>query len=177
MIRTRITATIVVACAIVFQACDEGLGPLNEAAGFKGVISYKNWPPPDSMLELRLVAFTEYPADSSGILTALLSGRAVVYPPVTEGVERSGITLGKFRDSVHYDFSMKGTTLQLGTYNYVVLAWRYGPNFLADWRPAGVYTTTPNSFDPAPVRVLLHKVTPDIDIDVDFRNLPPKPWK
>ena len=177
MIRIRIVATVVAVCITLLSGCHEGLAPLNEISGFKGVIYYKNWPPPDSTLELRLVAFNDSPADRSVILEALLSGRAVVYPQVTEGVERAGITLGKFRDTVHYDFLTKGTTLQIGTYNYVVLAWRYGPNFLADWRPAGVYSTNPNSFQPSPVKVYLYKTTPNIDIYVDFKNLPPKQWK
>lgn len=177
MMRKRVVTTLVVVWVIALSGCDKGLAPLNEISGFKGVIYYKNWPPADSTLELRVVAFKDYPADSSGILEALLSGRAVVYPQVTEGVDRANMTLGRFKDTVHYDFLSAGTTLRIGTYNYVVLAWRFGPNYLADWRPAGVYSGTPNSFQPAPVKVYEYKTTPDIDMYVDFDNLPPKPWK
>jgi hypothetical protein len=153
------------------SACDEGLGPLNEPSGFSGVIRFTNWPPADSVRELRLVAFTEYPNDSSGILVALLEGRAVVYPPVGTSGFRT------FVDTIQYEFTTQGTNLQVRTYNYVALAQRYGPSSFTDWQPAGVYTTQPNSFDPAPVRILLHRITPNIDIEVDFRNLPPKPWQ
>jgi len=156
---------------LLCSGCDTGLSPLNEPAGFSGVIRFKNWPPPDSVLELRVVAFKTYPDDSSSILTALLLGNAVVYPPV-------GATGFPFyRDSLEYEFTTKGTTLQAETYNYVALAWRYGINFFADWRPACVYTTSPGTFDPAPVRVLLHKITRNVDIEVDYQNLPPKPWQ
>ena len=164
---------------VFISGCDKGLEPLKEPSGFSGVIHYKNWPPPDSLLELRIAAFTEYPTDSSGILTALFSGRAVVYPQVTTGVQGALKILGgdRLADTVHYDFTTEGTTLQVTTYNYVVVAWRYGPNFFADWRPAGVYAVNPDSFVPAPVKILLHRITPDIDIYVDYHNLPPKPWR
>ena len=156
---------------LLCSGCDTGMSPLNEPAGFRGVIRFKNWPPPDSVLELRLVAFKAFPTDSSSILSALLLGYAVVYPPVgTQGFPF-------FQDSIAYSFTTKGTTLQVDNYAYVALAWRYGTNFFADWRPAGVYTTRPGTFDPALVRVLLHKIARNIDIDVDFRNLPPKPWQ
>jgi len=58
-----------------------------------------------------------------------------------------------FADSIRYSFSSAGTTLDVGVYNYVALAWR-PTAFLFDWRPAGVYSTGPGQFDPAPVRVL-----------------------
>ena len=172
-------AALVAIFFVFISGCDKGLEPLNEPSGFSGVIHYKNWPPPDSLLELRIAAFTEYPTDSSGILTALLSGKAVVYPQVTSGVQTALKVLGGDRqaDTVHYAFTTEGTTLQVATYNYVVVAWRYGPNFFADWRPAGVYAVNPDSFVPAPVRILLHRITPDVDIYVDYHNLPPKPWR
>lgn len=151
--------------------CDTGLAPLNEPAGFRGTIRFKNWPPADSVQELRLIAFSQFPSDSASILTTLLSGRAVVYPPVgTTG-------FSKFVDTIQYAFTTQGTTLQVANYAYVVVAQRYGRNFFNDWRPAGVFTLKPGSFEPAPVRVLLHRVTPGIDIDVDFHNPPPRPWR
>ena len=81
-----------------------------------------------------------------------------------------------FADSIRYSFTSEGTTLDVGVYNYVAFAWRPTAN-LFDWRPAGVYSTGPGQFDPAPVRVLLHKNVTGINIDVDFSNPPPKPWR
>jgi hypothetical protein len=73
-------------------------------------------------------------------------------------------------------FTNQGTTLQVKEYHYVVIAVQYGPSILRDWWPVGVYTAEPGTFNPSPVRVLLHRITPGIDIDVDFHNRPPKPW-
>lgn len=153
--------------------CDTGLAPINEPSGFSGVIRFKNWPPADSVRDLRIVAFETYPRDSAGILLTLLSGRAAVYPA---DLSSKG-SLPKFVDSTPYEFNTKnGINLKVQQYNYIVVAQLYGSNSFTDWRPAGVYTTEPNTFNPSPVRVLLHKITPNIDIEVDFHNPPPKPW-
>ena len=100
----------------------------------------------------------------------LASGQAVVFPPF-------GVTgFPKGQDTLHYEWLTKGGNLQLRSYEYVVMAWRYGPNLFADWRPVGVYALNPGSFDPAPVRVLLHRIT-DVSFECDFLNPPPRPWK
>jgi hypothetical protein len=166
--RTTLLVTLFI---LIVPGCDTGLSPLNEPAGFSGVVRFKNWPPADSVRELRVVAFKSYPSDSTGIVNALLAGDAVVYPAI------GSTGLPFYVDSVSYSFTTKGTTLQVETYDYVALAWRYGVNSFVDWRPAGVYTTTPGSFDPAPVHVLLHKIATNIDINVDFSNPPPTPWQ
>jgi hypothetical protein len=151
--------------------CDTGLEPLNGPSGFSGVIRYVNWPPADSLRSLRLVAFETYPSDSAGILSALLSGLATVYPTI------GGPDLPSYVAETPYDFTTNGTTLQVKEYAYVAVAVQYGPNILSDWRPVGVYTTQAGTFNPSPVRVLLHRIVPGIDINVDFHNLPPKPWR
>jgi hypothetical protein len=171
MKHTLVSVTVVSTYAFLLCGCDKGLAPLNEPSGFSGVIRFQNWPPQDSVLDLRVVAFKQYPTDSSGILVELLAGRAVVYPAVT------GPGFPRFVDSVQYEFTTDGSPLQITKYDYVVVAWRYGPNFFSDWRPAGVYTTQPNTFIHAPVRVLLHKILQDINIQCDFRNPPPRPWR
>jgi hypothetical protein len=151
--------------------CDTGLGPLNEPAGFSGVIRYTNWPSADSLRSIRLVAFETFPSDSAGILIALLTGKATVYPTVGQP------NLPSYVDETPYQFTTEGTTLQVKEYMYVAVAVQYGPNILNDWWPVGVYTTEIGTFDPAPVRVLLHRITPGIDVNVDFHNRPPKPWR
>lgn len=152
-------------------ACNTGLTPVNEPSGFKGVIRFVNWPPADSVREIRLVAFEQYPTDSANILATLIAGRAAVYPPL----ERR---MPLFVDSIEYEFTTgNGLNLQVRNYEYIILAQQYGPNVLTDWRPAGVYTTRPNSFEPAPLRILLHRVAYPIDINVDFNNPPPRPWR
>lgn len=169
---------LLIGALLLVSGCDKGLAPITEDTGFSGVITFKNWPPPDSVQELRLVAFEEYPSDSSGIISALLGGKAAIYPHVTTGVALSLQILGnKSADTVHYTFTKEGTILQERTYRYVVVGWRYGPNYFADWAPAGVYTEGPGPFDPAPVVVRDRRMRKDVNITADFHNMPPKPWK
>ncbi len=164
-----------VSCALFFisaiPGCDSGLGPLNEPSGFSGIIRYTNWPSADSLRSIRLVAFEDFPSDSAGILTTLLSGKAAVFPNVGQP------NLPSYVSETPYEFTTEGTTLQVTEYAYVAVAVQYGPNILTDWWPVGVYTTEPGSFNPSPVRVLLHRIVPGIDINVDFHNRPPKPWR
>jgi hypothetical protein len=151
--------------------CNTGLAPLNEPSGFRGVIHFKNWPRADSVQNLQVVAFEAYPRDSSSILATLIAGRGAAFPGLNARLPR-------FVDSVAFEFTTNnGIGLQVTNYEYVIVAQQYGPNVLTDWQPAGVYTARPNSFEPAPLRILLHRIVPNVDIDVDFRNPPPKPWR
>ncbi len=174
MIRIRPVLSLFGALLIFTSGCDTGLEPPTGESGFSGVIRFHNWPStPDSVREIRLVAFEEYPVDSAGIIPSLLAGKAAIYPA---DLSAKG-SLPKFVDSVAYTFDTKnGINLQLQEYAYIVVAQQYGPNVLTDWRPAGVYSTRPNSFDPASIRVVLHRIIANIDIQVDFNNPPPKPW-
>jgi hypothetical protein len=161
---------------VLWSGCDTGLQPLHEPSGFTGLLRFKNWPSPDSVHDLRIVAFVNFPSDSSGIIPALLQGKAIVYPPVgTTGLLK--FTNFQFVDSLEYSFTTENSTLQVSNYEYIVVALQYGSNILTDWAPAGVYTTQPSTFTPTPLRVLLHRTIPGIDITVDFNNPPPKPWR
>ncbi|MBP1648226.1 MAG: hypothetical protein H6Q30_1671 [Bacteroidetes bacterium] len=164
------------AAAILAGGCDKGLGPIYEETGFEGVIHYTNWPPANQVWELRLLVFESVPADSSSLVQLLLSaiqnpGHIVLFPALgTPG-------LPKLVDSSPYKLTTSGSTLQVRRYNYIVLAWRYGPNSFADWQPAGIYTYDQNTFEPAPVIVRNRRLLENIDIFVDFTRLPPKPWQ
>ena len=158
--------------ALLLVSCDEELGPLNEPSGFSGVIRFKNWPPATDIKEMRLVAFEDIPADSATVIPMLIAGKAAVYPPLP------GDYFQALVDSVVYEFTDKsGTNLQVKEYKYVAVMYQFGPNIFHDWRPGGVYSTGPGEFDPAPIRVILHRVIPNVDILVDFHNLPPLPWR
>ncbi|MGA9121556.1 MAG: hypothetical protein WB699_19475 [Bacteroidota bacterium] len=152
--------------------CNEELGPLNEPSGFSGVIRFRHWPPVESIREMRLVAFESVPTDSGGIIPMLIAGKAAAYPPIGQDY------LPTLVDSVHYEFTTAiGTNLQIKNYEYVAVMYQYGPNILSDWRPAGVFSSGPPASQPAAVRVILHHVIPNIDIQVDFDSLPPIPWR
>lgn len=168
----RMRAGLALTALVALSSCNEELGPVHDPSGFSGVIRFHNWPPADSIREMRLVAFLVAPTDSAGIIPLLIAGQAAVFPPIGQDY------LPTLVDSVTFEFTTdSGTNLQVSEYPYVAVMYQYGPNILHDWRPAGVYSGRSGSFDPAPVRVLLHRVTPGIVIDVDFANLPPIPWR
>ena len=50
----------------------------NAPFGFSGVILFKNWPSPDSVQELRLLASRELPSDSVSFLNAYIVGQGAV---------------------------------------------------------------------------------------------------
>jgi hypothetical protein len=166
---------LVFAPALLFLSCgkafDSGLAPLNDPSGFSGRVTFKNWSAATNVIEMRLLVFKEFPADSSQILNTLLNRQAFFYPRFGEK------GFNQFHeDVVDYVFSDDNAPLDLGVYKYVLVAYRYDLLDYSKWRPAGLYTLTPGTFDYSPVNVLLHKITPNINIDVDFNNLPPKPW-
>lgn len=173
----RILAALPAVCLLLLSGCDKGLAPpapepLSDHSGFSGVLHFQNWPPLDSVQELRVVAFRKYPSDSSTILQLLVSGEAVVYPAIgTKSLLQYGA------DTTSYIMTDDSTALQVGVYEYVVVAQKYGSNIFSDWKPAGVYTKTPGSFDPAPIEVIYHRILPGYDIYVDFHKPPPKPWQ
>jgi hypothetical protein len=171
MARGMFSGMLLGAVLFLFAGCDSELGPLAGATGFSGMIRFRNWPSADSVHDMRLVVFETYPSDSAGILATLLAGHGAVYPAI-------GTKFPAFVDSLPYTFTTTdGTNLQVQSYEYVIVAQQFGPNVLADWRPVGVYPAVTGSFIPAPVRVILHHVIAGIDIQVDFQNPPPKPWR
>jgi hypothetical protein len=142
------------------------------------VILFRNWPQPDSIRELRLVAFKNPPTDSSGLLAEFVNGNVVIYPYIGTPAFPKFDESGHLVDSIRYTLILQGvTTLEPARYTYVALAWRYGTNLFADWRPAGVYTVQPGSFIPATLTVAKHDIITGVDILCDFQNLPPRPWR
>ncbi len=171
MVRRRFSGILCGSLLLLSAGCDSELGPLAGASGFSGVIRFKNWPSADSVHDMRIVVFETFPSDSAGILATLLAGHGAVYPAI-------GTKFPSFVDSLPYTFTTtEGTNLQVRSYEYVIVAQQFGPNVLADWRPVGVYPASAGSFVPAPVRVILHHLIPGIDMQVDFHNPPPKPWR
>ena len=57
----------------------------------------------------------------------------------------------------------------------VVAALRYGDNIMADWRVIGLYTTGDVNI-PTPLDLTGNSARHDINITVDFANLPPQPF-
>ncbi len=180
MNRIRSVVTLFTLLVLGYSGCDKGLEP--EPSGFSGVIRFRNWPPLDSVdivvQELRLVAFKNPPIDTTGLLIEFLKGNVVIYPPVGTTAFSKRDSIGHLRDSIHYTILF---TLPVDeppiTYSYIAMAWRYGSNPFADWRPAGLYTTQPNTFNPGSITISKHVFIPNVDIDCDFHNPPPRPWR
>jgi hypothetical protein len=149
-------------------SCDGGLAPPERAEGppyLTGLITYRNWPPADSIVDLRLVLFVNYPPGD--IVQEVLSGRAVVHPPLGDTS-----LVPFFVDSLRY-----GLTAPAGTYAYVVVAQQFGPNIRQDWRAVGQYDLDADPSVPTPVTLADGDTTRGINILVDFLNPPPTPFR
>ena len=146
---------------IFIYECDHGLepptGPTSNITGISGLISYTNWPPADSLSDLRLVVFKNYPP--TNIVSELLNQRAFFYPTLDDSLPR-------FVDTTSFILE-----LPANTYEYIVVAQQYGPDFYADWRVVGQYDT---DLDPLPSSVTVEngKLHENINVNVDFANPP-----
>jgi hypothetical protein len=158
---------VVASLAVVF-GCDKGVSPSAESpppVGYmSGTIRYQNWPPNDSLIDLRIVAFSLFPP--SNIVNEVLAGRAAVYPPLGDSA-----LVPFYVDSLSYTFS-----LSPGEYQYVAVAQQFGPNITADWRAVGQYDLDSNLTVPSPVTIVANDSTSHVDINVDFSNPPPPPF-
>ena len=152
---------------VYIYSCNHGLKPTApqelEQAEIRGTISYSNWPPADSLFDLRLVVFKIYPPEN--IFEEISAGRAFVYPAIgNEG-------LPFYTDSTTYVMQ-----LDPGYYGYIAIAQQYGPNLFTDWLAAGQYDTLFSDELPTSITVISGDLLQDINIKVDFDSLPPQPF-
>ncbi|MCL5268309.1 MAG: hypothetical protein M1469_09435 [Bacteroidetes bacterium] len=146
------------------SACTHGLEPISVQPGFSGTVRFiSSWPPPDSIYDIRVVAFYHYPPQN--IIGDVLSGNARVYP----SIGTSAPTF--FVDTLSYNFTLDSAAV----FQYVVVAMQYGPNLLSDWKVVGAYGFSHGVGSPKAVVVKSNNFVNGIDIDVDFKNTPPTP--
>lgn len=190
MNRKRLFFTLLIVLLLAYSGCDKGLVPPppvppidpNAPTGFGGIIRFRNWPPLDSVdlvvQELRIAAFKDAPVDTSGLFFELVRGNIIIYPPIGSTAYAKRDSAGRLRDSIHYAifFTPERDSLPR-SFSYIAMAWRYGTNFFTDWRPAGLYTTQPGTFIPGRITVRKNVFIPNVDINCDFRNPPPRPWQ
>ena len=151
-------------CALILllAACDHGLSPdAGVDPGFTGTVRINGpWPPEDSVRDLRVVAFRNYPPKD--ILSEVIEGSAM------------------FSESMAYGFSDTTYTIQdatlSGSFSYVVVAQNYGGDVFNDWRAVGVYALSGDPAVPTPVSLGGGDFVSGIDIEVDFYHLPPQPF-
>lgn len=165
---TRQLMRFMVVLFLFFSACDDGLKPVPAyvpTGTISGLITYHNWPPRDSLVDLRIVAFTQFPP--SNVISSVLNGLAVVYPPVGDTA-----LVPFYVDSLRYGFRIRA-----GHYPYVIVAQQFGPDVMKQWRVVGQYDLDTTLTMPEAIDVQDQGVLQNISINVDFRNLPPQPFK
>jgi hypothetical protein len=156
-------------CAAILSACSHGLEPLPVPAvkpGFSGTVYFVSpWPhpPTDSVYDIRVVAFYNYPTQN--IFTEVLGGQAKVFPPV------GAASPSLFVDSLSYEFDLDS----LASFQYVAVAMQYGSNVFADWKVVGVYGDSSDVGNRATVVVPPNTFVNGINIYVNFKNPPPTP--
>ncbi len=149
---------------IFLSGCNHGLAPLPVQPGFGGTIKFvSTWPPQDSVYDIRVVAFYDYPP--TNIIGEVESGSARVYPAI------SANPWPLFVNSLAYSFSLDSSS----TFQYVAVALRYGANIFADWKVVGAYGYSHGVGEPKTVVIPPNTIINNIDIEVDFKNIPPTP--
>lgn len=150
---------------IFLNSCNEGLAPPPPIAKsyVNGMITYKGgknkWPPLDSVKDIRVVAFKNYPPKN--IIGEITSGDAYF----------TG-SMPKFADTSSYSIEFSKPPLYI---KYIAVAQQYG-SFL-EWRAIGVYTISGDVTKPDSIFVIEGKTFNNININVDFDNLPPQPFQ
>lgn len=143
-------------------SCQEGLSPLNQPktayiSGYLIVISGKeSWPPPDSTLELRVVAFKDFPPKD--IINEIISGNAYYTD-----------TLPRFNDSVSFLLKIDNPPVRI---NYLASVLRYGK--IMEWKILGFYSS--DGKNPKSLSINSGDSLTNINIFIDFYNLPPQPF-
>jgi hypothetical protein len=144
-----------------------GLDPtvLPTEAYITGTVRFRGaWPPVDSLQDLRVVAFQNYPPQD--VLGEVLSGKALFT------TERLPFCV----DSAAYQLRVEKLPV---TFRYIVVAQQYGPDLLRHWRVVGIYGCPPpadTACQPGSLQVQEAGRWYRADIEVDFEHLPPQPF-
>ena len=157
--------------AIISAGCDKGISPSGTGEmkpGFGGMITYASTPPPpDSLIQLRIIAVPYYPIDTVvAIFVQKISDGTI---PFSDALPLTDIDSGKRQQ---YDFFLPPRE-----YKYVAVVQQYGDLIFEDWRVVSIYGFTESTPFPAPVTVSADKFQIGVDFLVDFKHLPPQPFK
>jgi hypothetical protein len=150
----------------LFYSCQEGLEPPppEQKSFIGGKITFiggsDNWPPEDSVYAVRVVAFKDYPPQD--IITELISGNAYFTLE----------SLPFFVDTATFSIEIPETPV---TFQYIAVALQYTDDIMTQ-RAIGVYTLTGDKTQPSQVELNTGERINDLDIEVDFNDLPPQPF-
>jgi len=155
--------TLIVSSLI--PGCNEGIAPvdeqsISEAHGIQGTIHFTNWPPSDSIIDLRLVAFLNYPPID--IYTEVIQGRAKYTDKLPAAV-----------DSFSYTLILN--PLPSDTIRCIAIGHQFGPDIEKDWRLVGIYYNPGDSSAPGKIFIPPDSLVANINVSVDFKKLPPQP--
>ncbi|HPD33705.1 MAG TPA: hypothetical protein P5545_02950 [Bacteroidota bacterium] len=147
---------------ILLQSCNEGLSPqFEQKTVLQGKIVYtsgiSSWPAKDSLKDLRVVAFKNFPPQN--IVQEILSGSAYYTQE----------SLPFYTDTTNFSIEIPDAPVLL---KYIAVAQQYGG--LMEWRVIGVYKA--QNSDTASNLYINKSETKNITIYVDFNNLPPQPF-
>ncbi|MBI5475566.1 MAG: hypothetical protein HY964_02375 [Ignavibacteriales bacterium] len=158
----------VIILALLNFGCDKGLSPIDESQGggsvtkgISGTIHFINWPPESTLVDLRLVAFKNYPPGD--IVAEVMQGNA----QFTETLKPY------FSDSLSYTLVL--TSGAWSSIQYIVVAQQFGPNIQADWKMVGVYYSPGDSTKPGSINLPSDGIVNGINIKVNFLNPPSAP--
>lgn len=162
---TKIVTTLII-ISYLLMGCDGGLHPPEPIpkSYIAGTVYFINelsdWPPADSVIEIRVVAFKTYPPKD--IISEIINKQA--YFTID--------TLPRFVDSARYYIDIPDAPTII---SYIVVAQRYGT--IMQWRAIGVWTITGDKTKPSELNIDWGMHFDSINIEVDFKNLPPQPFE
>lgn len=164
---------LIIIVFLILSGCDKGLTPpIPEKVdqGISGTIYYRgNFP--DSLKEHRLIAAKMYRKYRSinEILNLILTGSDSIQ--IFPSIASPPLPLQKI-DSLRYRFSLPPSV-----YKYIAVVQTTGE--LLDstrWRIVGVYGKMDGTFQPDSVEVKIGEFIENVNINVDYNNLPPQPF-
>jgi hypothetical protein len=151
---------------LFFISCNEGLSPpkVDEATVIKGKINFtsglSSWPSLDSLKDLRIAFFQNYP-DSANILNDFVTGNLTF----TED------SIPYFVESYEFIQIVKKVPVE---FNYICVAQNYAG--LLEWKVIGLYSINDDNITPKKLIIDKEGIYNNININVNFNNLPPQPF-
>lgn len=160
----------IICSVILIVSCDKGIEPSepNLPGGFSGTVTFiGTWP--SDIKRTHIVVFKNplITADDFSIENFAFIVDTISYNS-TEFIYNS------FDDNYLEDI----ITLYPGNYKYVVVAQSKTPEISFqrnDWTVVGVYCNNNDQTSPASLIIQSNRITPDVNIVVDFNNPPPQP--
>ena len=149
-----------------FISCNEGLSPpiVDDATLIKGKITFtsglNSWPSLDSLKGIRVALFKNYP-DSANILNDLLSENLIL----------TADSVSYFVENYKFNHIVNKLPVK---YNYICVAQNFAG--LLDWKVIGLYSINDDNLTPKKLTIIETGIYDNININVDFNNLPPQPF-